>query len=420
MTNMLKGLGIAIVIAGAALTTVMSPGEAARQKKADARYDTGASDTEIVIGNTNPYSGPASAYGMVGLAEAAYFKMINDQGGVNGRKIRFISYDDAYSPPKTVEQTRKLVENDNVLFIFSSIGTAPSLAVQKYMNQRKVPQIFVASGSSKWGNPKEFPWSIGMQVTFLTEGRVFGKFLTANYPNAKIGVLYQNDDMGKELLQGLKEGLGPKAKQILVEAPAEITDPTVDAQIVRMRTAGVDVFVNFTSPKAAAQAMKKVAEIGWKPLHLVTKVSTSNAVVMKPVGFENVQGIISASYQKEWGDPQWANDPGMKAYGAFMEKYMPGVDKGNSFALSGYMTAEALVTLLKQAGDDLTRVNLMKQAANLQDVPNSALLRGISFRTGPDDFYPLEQLQMVRFKGETWEQFGPIVNGELGVAQAGK
>lgn len=385
----------------------------ASEQKPGARYDQGASDTEIVIGQTNPYSGPASAYGMVGIAQAAYFKMLNDNGGVNGRKIRFISYDDAYSPPKTVEQTRKLVENDKVLFVYSSIGTAPSLAVQKYMNLRKVPQVFVASGSAKWGDPKNFPWSIGMQVSFLSEGRVFGKFIAANYPDAKIGVLYQHDDMGKELLQGLKEGLGSRAGQIVAEASAEISDPTIDAQIVKLRAANVDVFANFTSPKAAAQAMKKLSEIGWKPVHVVTKVSTSNAVVMKPVGYQNVQGVISATYQKEWSDPQWKDDPAMKGYEAFMEKYMPNVDKGNSFAMSGYMSAEALVPVLKQAGDDLTRANIMKQVSNLKDVENGMLLPGIRINTSPTDFYPLEQLRMVRFTGDRWQQFGPIVNGEL-------
>ncbi len=411
MWHLIRKLGVVGV--GAALLIAPSVGAGAAEKRPGTRYDPGVTDTEIVIGNTNPYSGPASAYGIVGQAEAAYFRMINDQGGVNGRKIRFLSYDDAYSPPKTVEQTRKLVENDNVLFLFSSIGTGPSLAVQKYMNQRKVPQVFVASGSSKWGDPRNFPWSIGMQVPFLVEGRVFGKYLAANYPNAKIGVLFQHDDMGKELLQGLREGLGARAGQIVVEAPAEVTDPTVDAQLVKIRAADVDVFVNFTSPRAAAQAMKKIAEIGWKPLHLVTKVSTSNATVMKPVGYANVQGVVSATYQKEWGDPQWKDDPGMKAYDAFMEKYMPGVDKGNSLALAGYMSAEALVSVLRQAGDDLTRANIMKQVANLKNVQNSVALPGIFYNTGPDDFFPLEQLRMVRFTDNRWVGFGPIVSGEL-------
>jgi ABC-type branched-subunit amino acid transport system substrate-binding protein len=255
------------------MACVLMAGAAATAAEPSKRYDPGASDTEIIVGNTNPYSGPASAYGMVGLAGAAYVRMINDQGGVNGRKVKFISYDDAYSPPKTVEQTRKLVESDNVLFIFSSIGTAPSLAVQKYMNTKGVPQIFVASGSSKWGDPKNFPWSIGYQVNFLTEGRVFGKFITQDYPNAKVAVLYQNDDMGKELLKGLKEALGRKENQVVAAAPYEVTDPTVDAQVLALRASGADLFVNFTSPKAAAQAIKKVSEIGWKPVQLVTKVS---------------------------------------------------------------------------------------------------------------------------------------------------
>lgn len=399
-------------LVGGTMTCVLMAGlvtPAAAQKK----YGPGASDTQIVIGNTNPYSGPASAYGMVGIAMAAYIKMINDQGGVNGRKINFISYDDAYSPPKTVEQTRKLVESDNVLFVFSSIGTAPSLAVQKYMNSKAVPQIFVASGSSKWGDPKNFPWSIGYQVNFLTEGRVFGKFIGQEFPNAKIGVLYQNDDMGKELLKGLKESLGPKEKQVVAAVPYEVTDPTVDAQIINLRASGADTFVNFTSPKAAAQAIKKVSEIGWNPVQLVTKVSSSNSAVIIPAGVQNAQGLISASYQKEYADPQWKDDADMKGYAAFMKKYMPDVDPGNNLAISGYMGGESLVALLKQCGDDLTRANVMKQAASMKDVELGLLLPGIKVNTSATDFYPLEELRMMRFQGDRWQLFGPVVSGVL-------
>ena len=378
---------------------------------AQKKYDQGASDTEIVIGNTNPYSGPASAYGIVGKVEDAYFKMINEQGGVNGRKIRFISYDDAYNPAKTVEQTRKLVESDGVLAVFSSIGTGPSLAVRKYMNSKQVPQLLVASGGTMWGDYKNYPWSIGHQVNYGAEGRVFGRYLREQQAGKRIGVLYQNDDLGKELLKGLKEGLGDKQSQIVAEVPYEVTEPTVDAQVLKLKSAGVDVFVNFTSPKAAAQAIRKIGEIGWKPVQLVGKVSSSIGAVMKPAGFENANGIISVSFSKEYGDPQWKDDPGMKAYGAFMDKYLPDLDKNNSLAVYGYLISENLVKLLKQCGDDLTRANLMKQAANMKHMELSMLLPGITINTSPTDFYPLEQLQLMRFHDGEWQRFGEVVEG---------
>lgn len=376
-------------------------------------YDPGASDTEIVIGNTSPYSGPASAYGMVGRVQDAYFRMLNDNGGIHGRKIRFISYDDSYSPPKTVEQTRKLVESDNVLFIFSSVGTPTSLAVQKYMNGKKVPQVFVASGSSRWGDYKEFPWSIGHQVSFLTEGRIFGKHIGQTLPGKTIGVIYQNDDVGKELLRGLKEGLGSAASAIVAETPAEIADPTVDAQVIKIKSANPDIFVHFTSPKAATQTLRKIAELGWKPIQFVDKISASNAAVMKPAGYENVQGLYSVTYQKEYSDAEWKNDPAMTEFGAFMKKYMPDVDPGNSFALAGYIAAQTLRVALEQCGDNLTRENIMAQATNLRNLELGTLLPGIRINTSKTDYFPLEELQFMKFEGQEWKRFGPVVSGTM-------
>ena len=379
---------------------------------AGGKYDEGASDTEIKIGNTNPYSGPASAYGMVGRVEEAYFRMINAQGGINGRKINFISYDDAYSPPKTVEQTRKLVESDGVLAVFSSIGTATSLAVQKYMNTKKVPQLFVASGLTLWGDYKNLPWSIGHQVNYDTEGRVFAQYLLEAQPKAKVGVLYQNDDLGKELLKGLKAGLGTKQSMIVVEIPYEVSQPTVDTEVLKIKGADVDVFVHFTSPKAAAQAIRKIGEMGWKPVQLVGKVASSIGAVMKPAGFEHAEGVISVSFTKEFGDPQWKDDPAMKAYSEFMDKYVPGVDKNNSLAVYGVMISENLVYLLKQCGDDLTRANVMKQAANIKGLELGLLLPGIRIDTSSTDYYPLEQLRLMRFEAGEWKLFGSVVEGK--------
>ncbi|MBR0684360.1 ABC transporter substrate-binding protein [Bradyrhizobium manausense] len=376
-------------------------------------YDVGASDTEIKIGNTNPYSGPASAYSIVGKVEEAYFRMVNEQGGVNGRKITFISYDDAFSPPKTVEQTRKLVESDEVLAVFSSLGTAPSLAVRAYMNSKKIPQIFVSSGSSKFGDHKGFPWSIGHQPNFFTEGRVFAKYLRSDQPNAKIGVLYQNDDLGKELLEGLKDGLGDKSSNIAVAIPFEITEPTIDSQVVKIKSAGADVFVNFSTPKAAAQAIRKIGELNWKPVHLISKVSMSIGSVMKPAGLENSEGIISATYVKDYNDAQWKDDAGMKAFDVFMDKYLPGSDKSNALAVYGYLISENFVKVLRQCGDNLTRANLMKQATSLKDMELGLLLPGITVNTSPTDYYPLKQLRLMRFHNGEWELFGPVIDGRV-------
>ena len=385
-------------------------GPALAQKK----YDTGASDTEIRIGNIMPYSGPASAYGTVGKAQAAYFRMINDQGGVNGRKITFISYDDAYSPPKTVEQARKLVESDEVLLIFSPLGTAPNSAIQKYMNAKKVPQLFVSTGATKWGDPKNFPWTMGFQPNYQSEGRIYAKYILEHHPAGRIAVMFQNDDYGKDVLKGLKDGLGNKATMIIAEMPYETGDPTVDSQVVRLKASGADIFVNIATPKFAAQAIKKVAELGWKPLHILNNVAGSIGSVLRPAGLENSKGILSTAYLKDPTDAAMASDPGVKEWVAFMDKYYPDGDKTNSSNVSGYATARLLVHVLKQCGDNLTRENVMKQAANLKDVDVGMLLTGIKVNTSPADYFPLEELQMRRFNGEGWEPFGPILSGEIG------
>jgi ABC-type branched-subunit amino acid transport system substrate-binding protein len=382
---------------------------------AQKKYDEGATDTEIKIGNIMPYSGPASAYGVIGKTEAAYFKMINDAGGINGRKIDFISYDDGYSPPKTVEQARKLVESDEVLFIFNPLGTPPNSAIHKYMNSKKVPQLFVATGATKWNDPKDFPWTMGWQPSYQSEGRIYAKYILKEKPNAKIGVLYQNDDYGKDYLKGLKDGLGDKAaSMIIAEESFETSEPTIDNHIVKLKSTGADVFVDIATPKFAAQAIKKAAEIDWKALHILNNVSASVGSVIKPAGYENSQGIISAAYLKDVTDPQWDNDPGMKQFLDFLTKNFPEANKIDGSVIVGYGVAQTMAQVLKQCGDDLTRENVMKQAANLKDFRTEVLLPGIKINTSPSHFAPISQLQLMQFKGERWVLFGDIISGEIG------
>jgi len=378
------------------------------------KYDTGATDTEIKIGHTNPYSGPASAYGVIGKTEAAFFKMINEQGGINGRKIEFISYDDAYSPPKTVEQVRKLVESDGVFLLFNTLGTPTNTAIHKYCNQKKVPQLFVATGATKWGDPKNFPWTMGWQPNYQSEGQIYAQYLMKEHPNAKIGILYQNDDYGKDYVKGLKDGLGDKAKSMIVsEVPYETTDPTVDSQVVTIKAAGADVFYNVTTPKFAAQAIKKAVDIGWKPVHLLNSVSTSIGGVLQPAGLEASKGAVSTFYLKDPVDPTWKDDAGLKEWTAFMDKYYPEGDKTNGFTVTGYSVVQTLVHVLKQCGDELTRENVMKQAASIKDLTLPMLLPGIKINTSPTDFFPIKQQQMARFDGKSWELFGPIYTGAV-------
>jgi branched-chain amino acid transport system substrate-binding protein len=382
---------------------------AAAQKK----YDPGASDTEIRIGNIMPYSGPASAYGTIGKALAAYFNKVNAEGGINGRKVTFITYDDGYAPPKTVEQARRLVENDEVLLILNSLGTAHNTAIQKYMNAKKVPQLFVATGATKFGDPKNFPWTMGWQPNYQSEGRIFAQYILKNHPNGKIGILFQNDDYGKDYVKGLKDGLAGKM-MIVAELPYEATDPTVDSQMVSLKASGADIFYNVTTPKFAAQSIKKAAEIGWKPVHLLNSVSASVGAVMKPAGLENGKGVLTAVYGKDPTDPVWKDDPGMKEWVAFMDKYYPDGDKTSSFPVYGYSIARTMVQVLQQCGDNLTRENVMRQAASLKDFETGMALPGITINTSPTDFYPIEQMQMGRFTGESFVPFGPILSGEVG------
>jgi len=378
------------------------------------KYDPGATDTEIKIGNIMPYSGPASAYATIGKTEAAYFNKINAEGGINGRKIDFISYDDAYSPPKTVEQARKLVESDEVLLIFNPLGTPGNTAIQKYMNAKKVPQLFVSTGAAKWNDPKNFPWTMGWQPNYQTEARIYASYILKNHPGKTIGVLYQNDDFGKDYLTGLREGLGEQAsKLIVIETSYETSTPTVDSQVVQIKGANPDIFVNITTPKFAAQAIKKIAELNWTPIHFLTNVSVSIGGVMKPAGFENDQGILSTAYLKDPKDPDWKNDPAMKEWRTFMTKWYPEGDQDDASTVFAYGVAKGLEQVLRQCGDDLTRENVMRQAANL-NFEIGIYLPGMRIKTGPTDFAPLEQLQMMRFKGETWERFGPMMSGEKG------
>ncbi|MGC2082221.1 MAG: ABC transporter substrate-binding protein [Bradyrhizobium sp.] len=377
---------------------------------AEKKYDTGASDTEIKIGQTVPFSGPASAYATVGKAQAAYMKMINDQGGINGRKINLIQYDDAYSPPKTVEQVRKLVESDEVLLTFQIIGTAPNAAVEKYLNGRKVPQLFAATGAARFTDPKHYPWTMGFNPNYFVEGRIYGQYILKEHPNAKVGVLYQNDDLGKDYLAGLKAGLGDKAAGMIVaEVSYELSDPTIDSQILKIKDAGADLVFSATTPKQAAQAIKKIAELGWHPVHIVDINANSMNATLKPAGIENAKGLISVGYVKDPSEPVWKDDAGVKEYLAFMEKYFPDGDKGSNFNVYGYITAELMVKVLQQCGDDLTRANVLKQATQLDHVALGMLLPGISITTSPTDYRVNKQLQMIQFDGERWQNIGGII-----------
>ncbi|MBR0697656.1 ABC transporter substrate-binding protein [Bradyrhizobium lablabi] len=379
---------------------------------AQKKYDPGATDTEIKVGNIMPYSGPASAYATIGKTEAAYFNKLNSEGGINGRKINFVSYDDAYSPPKMVEQARKLVESDEVLLIFNPLGTPGNTAIQKYMNTKKVPQLFVSTGAAKWNDPKNFPWTMGWQPSYQVEARIYAKYILQNYPGKTIGVLYQNDDFGKDYLIGLHDGLGDQAnKLIVIESSYETSSPTVDSQVVQIKGANPDIFVNIATPKFAAQAIKKIAELNWHPEQFLTNVSGSIGGVIKPAGYDNSQGILSTAYLKDPKDAEWKTDPAMNEWRAFMTKWYPEGDQDDAATVFGYGVAKGLEQVLRQCGDNLTRENVMKQAASL-NFEIGIYLPGTRVKTAPDDFAPIEQLQMMRFKGESWDRFGPIMSGE--------
>src|SRR5271169_1387423 len=396
----------------AGLMAVAMASAANAQKK----YDPGATDTEIKVGNIMPYSGPLSAYALIGRTQDAFFKKLNAEGGINGRNINFISYDDGFSPAKTVEQARKLVESDEVLLIFQSLGTPTNNAIQKYMNEKKVPQLFVATGATKFGDPKNFPWTMGWQPTYQTEGRIYAKYILEKLPQARIGILYQNDDSGRDYLKGLKDGLGAEAtkRMIVGELPYEPADPTIDRQIVTLKTLGADVFFNEASPKFAAQAIRKAAEIGWKPVQFLASISNSVGSVLRPAGLENAKGILSTNYFKDPTDPTWKDDPAIKEWANFMDKYFPEGDKTSTFSVYGYLTAQTMVQVLKQCGDDLTRENVMRQAANLKKLDLGMLLPGITINTSPTDFAPIKQMRMERFTGERFELFGPVMTAEVG------
>ncbi|MCU0869504.1 MAG: ABC transporter substrate-binding protein [Burkholderiales bacterium] len=390
-----------------AVTALVATGAVAAGK-----YSPGASDTEIRVGQTMPYSGPASAYAAIGKAQAAYFQMINEQGGVNGRKITFLSLDDGYSPPKAVEQTRKLVEQDEVLLLFNSLGTANNTATQKYLNAKKVPQLFVATGASKFGDPKNFPWTMGWQPNYVAEARVFAQWVLKTRPDAKIAVISQNDDFGKDYLRGIKEVLGDKAaKMIVLETTYEVTDPTVDSQVVQAKSSGADVLMNIATPKFAAQIIRKAADIGWKPVQLMTDVSASVGAVLTPAGLDKAKDLISASYLKDPTDARFKDDPAMKAYYAFLKKYMPGADPKDSFNAYGYNSAANLIHVLKTCGDDLTRENVMKVASTMKDVELPLLMPGIKVNTSPTDYYPIAEVVLIRFDGQQWQPFGDVMSG---------
>ena len=394
----------------APIAALLAAALASPQALAQKKYDQGASDKEILIGHINPYSGPASAYGTIGRSIAAYFKKVNDEGGVNGRQINMISYDDGYSPPKTVEMARKLVEQDKVLLIFQPLGTPPNSAIHKYMNSKKVPQLFVATGATKWNDSKHFPWTMGWQPNYQTEAQIYAAHILKTKPNAKIAVLYQNDDYGKDYLKGFMDGLGAKGKSMVVKAVSyEVTDPTVDSQIVSLQSSGADTFFNITTPKFAAQAIRKAWDSGWKPVHYLNNVSGSIGTTLKPAGLDKSVGLITTQYIKDQNDKEWANDPAVQEWTAFMKKYYP---DGNLIATEnfyGWCVAQTMVQVIKQAGNDLTRANIMKQAASLKNFAPSCMLPGIKINTSAGDFAPIESVQLARFDGKEWVRFGEII-----------
>ncbi|WP_441232066.1 ABC transporter substrate-binding protein [Tardiphaga sp. 215_C5_N2_1] len=382
---------------------------------AETKYDKGASDREIRIGNTFPYSGPVSAFGVIGKTELAYFQMINDQGGINGRKIKLISYDDAYSPPKAVEQTRRLVESDEVLLIFNTLGTPSNTAIQKYLNTKKVPQLFVATGAAKFNDPQNFPWTMGWSPNTQHEGRIYASYVLEAKPDAKVAVLYQNDEFGRDLLRGFKEALGDRARSaIVIEEGYEVAEPTVDSHVAKIAATGADTLLNFSLPKVAAQTIKKVAELNWKPLHIVPTSSSSVGAVMQPAGIEAAQGIVTSFYVMDGSDPQWVDHPSIRRWNEFLEKYLPGADRSDVGYMYGYAVSQTLRHVLEMCGDELTRENVIRQAANLRSLQIDGLLPGITLNTSPTDYAPIKQLQLSRFKGRKWERFGEVLSIQSG------
>ena len=393
--------------------TTLAASLASSKLSAQRRYDPGASDTEIKLGHTSPYSGPLSAFSVAGKATTAYFNMINAAGGINGRKIKFISYDDGYQPPKTVEMVRKLVESDEVLMIFQLLGTPTNIAIQKYLNQKQIPQLFIFSGASRFGDPKNYPWTMGWQPDYATEGGVYAKHILASGKDARIGILFQNDDSGKDGVIGFQKALGKQNEKLIVAiASYEVTDPTVDSQIIQLKNAGANVFLNLSSPKFAAQGIRKAYDLAWRPVHYLTSPSASVQSVMKPAGFEAGQDIMTIAYLKDPTDPQWANDPEFLEWKRWMERWNPTASLADTLNVYPYALTATLVEVLKRCGDELTRANVMKQASNLRGLHVPMLLPGITINTSPTDFYPIQSLRLARFKGETWELFGDIISNE--------
>jgi ABC-type branched-subunit amino acid transport system substrate-binding protein len=390
-----------------ALALAMVAAPAAAQKK----YGPGASDTEIKLGQTMPYSGPASAYGTIGKAEQAYFKMINDQGGVNGRKINLISLDDGYSPPKAVEQVRKLIEQDQVLALFQTLGTPSNSAIHKYVNAKKVPHLLLATGATKWADPQHFPWTLGFNLSYQAEGQIYARYLLKTKPNAKIAILYQNDDFGKDLLKGVKDGLGAAgAKMIVAEATYEVSDPTVDSQILTLQGSGADTFINIATPKFAAQAIRKAFDSGWKPLQIVNNVGASVGSVLTPAGLDKSVGLLTLQNYKDPNDPQWKDDPAMLEWRAFMGRYYTAGDPKDASNLYAYLAGQIMVQILKQCGNDLTRENVMKQASHIKNLKLPLMLPGVVLNTTPTDYFLVKQGQLARFTGTQWQGFGDVLS----------
>jgi branched-chain amino acid transport system substrate-binding protein len=391
----------------AAMALAFMAGPAAAQKK----YGPGVTDTEIKLGQTMPYSGPASAYGTIGKLHTAYFKMINDAGGINGRKVNLISLDDGYSPPKTVEQVRKLVEQDEVLALFQTLGTPSNSAIHKYVNAKKVPHLLLATGATKWADPKNYPWTLGFNLSYQAEGQIYAKYLLKNRPGAKVAILYQNDDYGKDVLKGVTDGLGAGgAKMIVAEASYEVTDPTVDSQILTLQGSGADTFIDITTPKFAAQAIRKAWDSGWKPLHILNNVGASVGSVLTPAGLDKSVGLLTLQYYKDPNDPQWQDDPSMLEWRAFMARYYREADPKDAGNLYAYLTAQTMVHILRQCGNDLTRENVMKQATNIRNLKLPLLLPGMALNTTPDDYFLIKQGQLARFTGTLWQGFGELLS----------
>ena len=397
------------LLAGASAIAITA---AAAPAFAQKKYDDGATDKEIKMGHTNPYSGPASSYGVIGKLQEAFWKSVNERGGINGRMVKFVTLDDGYQPPKAVEMVRQLVEQEKVLAVFNTLGTPTNTAFHRYMNQKKVPHLFIASGASKWGKPKDFPWSMGFQPDYHTEAAIYSKHILANVKDAKIAVLMQNDDYGKDYWEGFKDGLGKEITRVVKHVTYEVTDPTVDSQVIQMKDSGANVFFNIAIPKFAAQAIRKMADIGWKPAHYLNNVSSSVASTLKPAGYDKSQGIVTGLWLMDPTDKQWDSHEEMKMWRTWMGKYMPGANLEDGNYIYAYAVSSLIEATLKKCGDDLTRANLMKSAASHQKLRVPLLLPGINVSTSATDFYPVQAIQLAKFKGETWDLFGDILAAE--------